>query len=323
MQSAAAQDSADSFHIKRINDLYDNTLSSMGSIVIGVGLVIWILAPSTDANLIKAWLTFMLSALALRGGLWYMHRASKIGPHRARWWEFGYAVTMFVTGIGWGSLSGPLYPQSPSAHVFVLVLTMVVGFSGAIYSSVSRLSFFMFVVPSVLPSMLRFTLTLNPTDQLAGAMACAGGILVLINVHETLHRFAIRHLNHEVEIETLLTEQETIFQSVNAGIAVFRDGRIIKCNSRLGEMLGRGQKEILVTPFSIFFSSTDDVDAIRTATAEAQQRGNPVYALYRMRRANGDEFLAELSGRRMTSDHARDMIWLISDVGRRDRRSDD
>ncbi len=252
-----------------------------------------------------------------------MHRTRMDDPQGARWWEFGYAATMFVTGIGWGALSGPLYPINPSAHVFILVLTMVVGFSGAIYSSVSRLSFFMFALPSVLPSMLRFVWTLNPTDQFAGALASAGGILVLINVHETLHRFAIRQLRHEVEIETLLTEQETIFQTVSAGIAVIRDGQTIKCNSRLGEILGSSLKSIYSKPFGEFFSSAEDAKTILNVPVESRQDGESIYALYRMRRGDGREFLAELSGRPMAGSPGGDIIWLISDVGRRDRRADD
>ncbi len=323
MNMATVHDPAGDFHIKRINNLFANTPSSMVSIAIGIVLVALILSIGSSASLLKLWVTYMLSALALRGGMWFMHRSASNNPQSARWWEFGYAMTMFFTGIGWGSLSGPLYPDSPSGQVFILVLTMVVGFSGAIYSSVSRLSFFMFAMPCVLPSMLRFVWTLDPAAQLTGALASAGGILVLINVHETLHRLAIRHLRHEVEVETLLMEQEMIFQSVSAGIAVVRDGKTIKCNTRLGEILGRSLKDVQVMPLSAMFTSAEDVQTILAATANTLKGGEPIHALYRMRRADGSEFVAELSGRRMGNERGGDMIWLISDVGRRDRRADD
>ena len=323
MSSALPNNTSLSFETKQINALYANTTSSLISLAVGIGLAASVLAPTTNTTILKPWVVYMLSALTLRVCLWFMHRSSAGDIQSARRWEFGYAFTMLLTGIGWGALSGPLYPASANLQVFVLVLTLLTAFSSAVYSAVSRVSFFMFALPTVVPSTVRYVLTIDPTYQLVGFIACAAGALVLVNVHHALARFATRQLRHEVEIETLLIEQEAIFQTVTAGIAIVRNGRPIKCNTRLGEILGRSLKDIQSMHLRQILTSTSDADAIMAATVTALKDGKPVYALHRMRHASGNEFWAELSGRRMSKDSSGDMIWLINDIGQRDRRSSD
>ena len=312
-----------SFETKRINALYANTTSSLISLAVGVALAAVVLAPTANPAILKPWVVYMLSVLTLRVCLWFMHRSSAGDTQSARRWEFGYAFTMLLAGIGWGALSGPLYPESTLLQVFVLVLTLITAFSGAVYSAVSRLSFILFALPTIVPSTVRYVLTIDPNYQLLGFIACFVGAFVLVNVHHALARFAIRQLRHEVEIEALLVEQEAIFQTVTAGIVIVRNGKPIKCNTRLGEILGRSLKDIQSMPLTQLLTNTTDVDAIMAATVAALKDGKPVYALHRMRHANGSEFWAELSGRRMRKDSSGDMIWLINDVGQRDRRSSD
>lgn len=315
--------------LKRVKTLYDNTPSNIVSIAVGVVLVVLVVAPTMGSAALKPWIVFMLSTIAMRACLWFMFRAEVTGFSDAsqeanfRRWELGYAFCMFLTGAGWGVLSGPLYPTAPNAQVFILVLTIVTAFSGAIYSALSRVSFLMFTLPSVVPGLLRFIMTLNETHQLLAYVAAAAGMLVLINVHYALWRFAIRQLRHDVETESLLEQQEAIFQTVTAGIAIIRDGKTIKCNTRLGEILGRSLKDIQSMPLTAALTNTTDVDAFMAATVAALKDGTPCYALHRMRRADGSEFWAELSGRRMSSGLGGDMIWLVNDIGQKNRRSSD
>ena len=321
MFAALSNDALGNFQIKRVTTLYDSTPSSLFSIIVGVVLVFLFLSPSANANapLLKLWVVFMLSTLALRGCLWLMFCANNVDGQNARYWELGFAFAMCLSGIGWGTLSGSLYPSGNTLRVFILVLTIITAFSVAIYSSVSRLAFFMFALPTIVPSLARYVLEQNEAYHLFGLLASAGCILVLINVHHILFRFAIRHLHHEVEMETLLAEQETIFQTVTAGIAVVRDGRTIKCNSRLGEILGRSLKDIQATPMTEMLTCAEDVEAILAASDAAHIDGTPFYSLYRVRRGNGSEFWADISGRRMSRTQGGDVIWLVSDVGLREK----
>jgi PAS domain S-box-containing protein len=316
------------FEFQRVRALYDNTLSSLASIAVGVALVAVVFAPLTSTALLKPWVVFMLSAIAMRACLWFMFRTEVTGfsdgPRivNSRRWEFGYAFCMLLTGAGWGALSGPLYPASTNGQVFLLALTMVTAFSGAIYTALSRISFAMFVLPFVIPGLARFIMTLNENDQALGFVAAAVGCVVLINVHQSLWRFANRQLRHDVETQALLEQQEVIFQTVAAGIAIVRDGKTIKCNIRLGEILGRSLKDIQSIRLTDLLTNTTDVDAFMTATVAALKDNTPCYSLQRMRRADGSVFWAELSGRRM-SNNGNDMIWLINDIGQKNRRSSD
>ena len=45
------------------------------------------------------------------------------------------------------------------------------------------------------------------------------------------------------------SEQQAIFQSASQGIAVVSGGHIVKCNHRLGEMLGRRLQELVRAGF--------------------------------------------------------------------------
>ena len=319
MFAAPPNDALGNLQIKRVTALYDSTLSSLISIVVGVVLVFLFLSPSADAALLKLWVVSMLSTVALRGCLWAMFRASNVDGQNARHWEFGFAFSMCLSGIGWGTLSGALYPAGETLRVFILVLAIITAFSGAIYASVSRLSFFMFALPTVVPGLMRFVFEQKEAYQLFGWLASAGCVLVLVNIHQILYRSAIRHLHHETELENLLAEQETIFQTVTAGIAIVRNGRAIKCNTRLGEILGRSLKDIQATPMADMLTSAEDVDAILAASAAAHNDGTPFYSLFRMRRGNGSVFWADISARRMSRTPGGDVIWLISDVGLREK----
>ena len=130
MFAALSNDALGNFQIKRVTTLYDSTLSSLFSIIVGVVLVFLFLSPSANANapLLKLWVVFMLSTLALRGCLWLMFRAGKVDGQNARYWELGFAFAMCLSGIGWGTLSGSLYPSGNTLRVFILVLTIITYF---------------------------------------------------------------------------------------------------------------------------------------------------------------------------------------------------
>lgn len=315
MFNTSPNDTVANAEIERIRALFDTTSSSLISIVVGVALIFLVLWSPASAPMLKPWAALMMSTAALRGCLWLMFRASNLDLTTARRWEWAYALAMCTTGITWGLLSGPLYPTVPLAQAFILVLTIVTAFSGAVYAATSRLAFALFVVPTVVPSLLQYVLSQGENYFVPGLVASAGCVIVLMNVHLALYRFAIKQLRHSAETEALLAEQEAIFQTVTAGIAIVRNGVAIKCNTRLGEILGRSLKDIQSTAMTEMLASADDADAVRSAAQETLRDGKPFQAQLRMRRGNGSEFYADISGRRMSNNHRGDVIWLISETG--------
>lgn len=300
--------------IRRIKALFDTTPSSLISIMVGVTLIFLVLWSPASASMLKPWAALMMSTAALRGCLWLMFRASHLDLTTARRWEWGYALAMCTTGITWGLLSGPLYPSTPVEQVFILVLTIITAFSGAICSAASRLAFVLFAIPTVVPSLLQYVLNQAENYFVPGLIATAGCIIVLMNVHLALYRFAITQLRHSAETEALLAEQEAIFQTVTAGIAIVRNGKAIKCNTRLGEILGRSLKDIQSIAITETLASADDADTIRAAAQKTLLDGKLFQAQLRMRRGNGSEFYADISGRRMSNNHRGDVIWLIGET---------
>lgn len=307
-------DTAANAHIERIRALFDTTPSSLMAIVVGVTLVFLLLWSPVNAPLLKPWAALMMSTAALRGCLWLLFRASHLDLNSARRWEWGYALAMCTTGITWGLLSGPLYPTDPVEQVFILVLTIITAFSGAIYAAASRLAFVLFAIPTVVPSLLQYVLSQAEIYFMPGIIATAGCIIVLMNVHHALYRFANKQLRHSAETEALLAEQEALFQTVTAGIAIVRNGIAIKCNTRLGEILGRSLKDIQSIAMTEMLVSADDADTLRAAAQATLMDGKPFHAQLRMRRGNGSEFYADISGRRRSNDHRGDVTWLISEI---------
>lgn len=314
MANNSPSDISANVEIERIRALFDTTTSSLVSIVVGVILVFLVLWSPANAPLLKPWASLMMSTVALRGCLWLLFRASHLELATARRWEWGYALAMCTTGIAWGLLSGPIYPNTPGEQVFVLVLTIITAFSAAIYSATSRLAFVLFAVPTVVPSLLQYLLSQSDGYLAPGLLASAGCSIVLMNVHHALYRFAIKQLRHSAETEALLAEQEAIFQTVTAGIAIVRNGKAIKCNTRLGEILGRSLKDIQSIAITETLASADDADTIRAAAQKTLMDGKLFQAQLRMRRGNGSEFYADISGRRMSNNHRGDVIWLIGEA---------
>ena len=146
---------------QRIGTLFERLPSSLGSVVVGILLVFVFFLPTTDADLIKAWAAFMLTTLAVRGWIWYMFRNSAPSPAGARRWEWAYAFGMALTGIGWSTLNGPLYPAGGQLQGLVMIMTVIVSFAGMIYSSVSHVAFLLFVLPTLSSAMARYIAVSN------------------------------------------------------------------------------------------------------------------------------------------------------------------
>ncbi len=298
---------------QRVSALYDRLPSSVTAVAVGVLIVFFFLLPTSSSTLLKPWTAYMLSTLALRGWLWHLFRTSSVDTASARQWEWAYAGAMLATGLGWAALNGPLYPPEQNGHVFILVLTLVVAFSGMLYSSLSHTSFALFVIPTLIPGLARYIAGQGEGALLPGIIGSLGCLAVMVNLHLTLYRFAVLQLTQAAETQALLDEQQAIFQTTSAGIAVVLDRRIVKCNARLGEILGLALNDILALQSAAqLYADPDEGKAVYENSAAAFDRGKLFQSVHRLRRGNGSEFWAEMSARRM--DNGTAAVWLISEV---------
>jgi PAS domain S-box-containing protein len=300
--------------VRRIEMLFDQLPSSAVTALIGIFLCFLILFDSIGLDLLKFWVTYMLSVLAVRVWIWYMFgQADRVGATVLRW-EWWFASGALLTGLGWGALFGPLYPAAahPDAQMFIALMVVITAFTGSVFVALSNITFWLFIVPTLTPAVVHYASTLGTEAQwpITAAACC---IAVFIIVQRTLYQSAVGHLRRSTEAEVVLAEQQAIFDSSPMGIAVIRDKQVVKCNTRLGELLGRRIQELADSRIDHNFVSKDEADRFLADTATAFARGNLAQGMYRLRRADGTQFWAELSGRKMAGGVGHS-VWMIADV---------
>ncbi|MBI5899388.1 MAG: PAS domain S-box protein [Rhodocyclales bacterium] len=301
-------------NIRRIRMLYGRLPSGLVSALIGVFLCFVVLLDSVSLNLIKAWSVYMVSIIAARSWIWYMFANADLDASSIRRWEWLFAAGALLTGLGWGALFGPMHPPAthPEARIMIVLLVIVVSFAGGVFLSLSNLSFWLFVTAALGPALVHFTNTLGRQLQwpVAAAISC---IVVLVLLQRTLHHSESINLERGTEAKALLDEQHAIFDSSPLGIAMIEDKRIVKCNVRLAELLGRRIQDLSGSTLQLQFFSPSEAEQFFADARTAFDKGRLAQGMYRLRRADGTQFWAELSGRRMTggSQHS---VWTIADV---------
>lgn len=301
-------------NIRRIRMLYARLPTGAVSALIGIFLCFVVLFDSVSLDLIKAWAVYMVSVIAARIWIWYMFGNADPTAQTIRRWEWMFAAGALLTGLGWGALFGPLHPPAnhPEARIMIMLLVIVVSFAGAVFLALSNPSFWLFVTAALGPAIAHYLTDLSPRLQWpVTAAACC--VVVLLLLQRTLHQSASINLERSTEAETLLAEQHAIFDSSPLGIAMLDDKRIVKCNMRLAELLGRRIQDLTGAALPQQFYSPDEATQFLADSAAAFDKGRVAQGMYRMRRADGTQFWAELSGRRMAGSGKRS-VWMIADV---------
>lgn len=300
--------------IRRVRMLYARMPTGVASALIGTFLSFIVLFDSVDLNLLKAWAVYMVSVISARLWLWNMFGTADLDAGTVRRWDWLFAIGALLTGIGWGALFGPLHPPTshPEARIMIVLLVVVVSFAGAVFLALSNKAFWLFVSAALGPAIVHYLQVLGPRMQwpVTAAVCC---VVVLIMMQRTLHRSAAVNLERGTQAETLLAEQQAIFDSSPVGIAVLDNEHIAKCNVRLGELLGRRIQDLTGTPLRQQFLNPGEASQFLVDCEPMLARGKVAQGMYRLRRADGTQFWAELSGRRMTSG-ATHSVWMIADV---------
>lgn len=303
----------DDAEVRRIELLYERLPTSVVASLIGILLSFVVLFDTIGLDSLKAWAAFMLSMLAMRVWVWYMFGRADRQATQMRRWEGLFALGAFFSSLGWGALFGPLHPAAhPDLQMFIFMLVLVVAFNGAVFLAASNIAFWLFVAPIMLPAIIQYTgvLEQHPTWTVGAAI---GFLVVLILVQRTLYASATQNLRRSTEAELLLAEQEAIFDSSPLGIAVIENKHIVKCNARLAELLGCRLMELAGGRVEDHFASTAEAGQFLVDSASAFDRGLVAQGMYRLRRADGSQFWAEFSGRKMAGGTGHG-VWMIADV---------
>lgn len=300
--------------VSRLRLLYQRSPAGIVSGLFAVFLIFLLLLEADGVDIAKAWTAYMLSVLGLRGWLWYAFNKQTIENGNLRRWEWGYAFAVLLMGLGWGWLSGPGFPDANAFAGYVIVLMAVaVSFAGAVFVGLSCGAFWLMTLPTLLPALWRFLETFGRYSPYAWLLC--GACLLMVAVVQIVHRKAmLENLRRRIESETLLAEQQAIFESATLGIAVIQDRSVVKANQRLGELLGRRLSDLQALPLAEHFASPDEMDKLLAESKQIFQQGRSFHGAYRMRRADGTQFWAEISGRSMEGNGPSRSVWLVGEA---------
>ena len=304
---------SDAAESRRVEMLFERMPTTAVATLIGIFLCFVILFGIIELDILKAWAAYMLSVVAVRTWIWHMFGKADRQEGGVRRWEWLFAVGAFLTGAGWGALFGPLYPSAAyqSAQVSVLLLVIVIIFIGSFVLAMSNITFWLFSLPTVLPIALNYMLVgRHPIHWSATGAACS--IAVLLLIQRGLYRSTINSLQRSTDAETLLAEQQAIFESSPMGIAVIDGKHVVKCNPRLGDMLGRRIQDLTTASLQEHFVSKEEADQFLADRSSAFDKGHLAQGMYRLQRADGSQFWAEFSGRKMPGQSR--SVWMIADV---------
>lgn len=310
--------------VRRIEMLYEYVPISVVAALIGIVMCCIVLFGIIGLEILKGWAAYMLSVAAGRVWLWHMFGKADVRSGLSPRWEWMFAAGAFLSGLGWGALFGPLYPPPlhPDAQMFILLSVVVIAFTGAVFLALSHISFWLFTIPVLLAAFAHYIPVLGSQAQWT-LIAATGCIAVLIAVQIKLNRSNTVSLERTARTESLLAEQEAIFESSPIGIAVIDDEHIVKCNGRLGELLGQRLQDLTKSSLHEHFLNAQEAAHFFADRASAFDKGHLAQGLYRLRRANGTELWGEFSGRKMT-DGQTHSVWMIADATQRvasDRRA--
>ncbi len=110
-------------------------------------------------------------------------------------------------------------------------------------------------------------------------------------------------------------ELETVFETSIIGIAVLREGQILRCNHRCAELLGFETSDLIgQSPRQLYLSDADYEDAAATYISDVLH-GNEHQREQRLRRKNGSAFWARLSARAFNQSQPNGgSVWMLEDI---------
>lgn len=305
----------------RVRTYYGQIPTDLATVLAGVLCAAVFLFEHVGTDLLKAWAGYMLSVISLRAWIWYSFHTTEVPDSSVGRWENLAALGTFLTGLGWAALVGPLFPaNSHPSQELVHLLLITANIAAVIFSGISRRACFAFLLP-VLPLALFHFVFLHHQGSIPAMVGAVALVAVIIAAQHLVYRVMIDNLRRQGETTGLLEEQNAIFESATLGIAVIHNRRIIKCNRRLGELLGYGIGTLTTLPLEQHLVDRNDLDKLISESHAAFAVGRPYQTILRLRRANASEFWAEFSGHALALEgQSQKSVWLVGDVTLRARR---
>lgn len=112
-----------------------------------------------------------------------------------------------------------------------------------------------------------------------------------------------------------LAELQVIFDNAFVGVCYTRERVIVRCNRRFEEMFGYAPGKLTGQDVFVLYPSREDYERIGRVGYGYLSTHDTYTDERRMRRADGELFWCEVSGRALDHDHpSRDGIWIFQDI---------
>jgi len=106
-------------------------------------------------------------------------------------------------------------------------------------------------------------------------------------------------------------EQHTIFETLTVGIAVLRDGVIVRCNRRLEEIFGYGPEQLIERPSRIWFVDDEGHATSDAAIQRVIVQGHGYQTHQELVRMDGSRFWARITGSPLVDGHQDNAVLVV------------
>ncbi|MFM9967346.1 MAG: ATP-binding protein [Burkholderiales bacterium] len=253
---------------ERIALLYRLSGEDTPMILLVASIAVFALWGVVKVSLLLAWALWLIAASVARFLLARLYQRVQPPPDQAARWENIFCLVSTTLGAGWGMSLLVVTSQArsvPELTVAFLLSTISMGLPPSLAPSPK--AFVSFVLPILAPVVAMMFAS-------GGEVNTATGLLlliftgVLLSLYISAHRALMTTLARgrenanlldklreaEKSVSAALREQETIFETAAVGLAFVTDGKIVRCNRRLGEILGRAQDDLTGKPLDLLDS---------------------------------------------------------------------
>lgn len=307
-------------HAERVRLLIALSRTSIAASLAATLLVAAWMWPVAGRGTLLAWLALMIANIAALAWMQWRYRRHRPRLEEAPRWERRFALKAAFGGLVWGMALWLLTPPSGELSRLFFVLTLcAVALGATAVLSPSRLAYYAFMAPMMLPAM-SFLLLGQPDGLAAAGWAVLIYLAVLAGVHDLLHRNLVATIQGRYESEALAAEHKVILDSAAEAIGLVRPNYLAKCNRQWCALFGCGPEQALGKPAWAWWPSYEDWRRFAQECMRPISEGKAYSAIVQLRRMNGELFWAEISG--MAVDPANldlGVVWMGTDISDRRR----
>jgi PAS domain S-box-containing protein len=188
----------------QVHKQYENTVLGSAATLINGTILVFILRAHVQRMPLFIWLACAGIVSACRLMLHWFYRKSPTQYSNPEKWNAWFILTLFLSGVLWGSAAVFLFPSDSIGHqAFIAFVTggMVAGAVGAFTAVIA--AFFIYSIPALLPICVRFFLIGGEMHLAMGAMVFLFLLIIALTAIR-MHKDVIHLLSLKYERSTLV-----------------------------------------------------------------------------------------------------------------------